>query len=111
MDAWPNSWAGIAKDEAVGRNMTDLLRPFILDLVQRHLAPKTLRRHLDNLWLIGGEIIRQLHDTPSRRKKAAKALLLDATADGEVCWISGLTEAQQRTVDATARKLFGFLVS
>lgn len=111
MDAWPRSWAGIAQDEAVGQNLTDLLRPFILDLVQRHLAPKTLRRHLDNLWLIGGEIIRQLHDTPSRRTTPAKILLLDATAAGEVCWVSGLTEAQQRTVDATARKLFGFLVS
>lgn len=111
MDAWPTSWAGIAKDEGVGRNLTDLMRLFVLSLVQRHLAPKTIRRHLDNLWVIGGEIIRQLHDTPSRRTKAAKILLLDATADGELCWVSGLTEAQQRTVDATARKLFGFLVS
>jgi len=86
------------------------MRPFVLYLVQRNLAPKTIRRHLDNLWVIGGEIIRELHDTPSRRKKSAQILLLDATADGDVRWVSGLTEAQQRTLDATARKLFGFLV-
>ena len=29
------------------------------------LSPKTIRRHVNNLWTLGGEIIRDLHYTPS----------------------------------------------
>ena len=28
------------------------------------LSPKTIRRHVNNLWLLGGEIIRDLHYDP-----------------------------------------------
>jgi hypothetical protein len=30
--------------------------------------PETIRRHVDNLWILGGEIIRDLNYTPSLRK-------------------------------------------
>lgn len=111
MDPWPKSWAGIAKDEAVGRELTDLMRPFLVHLHQQNLSTKTLRRHLDNLWLIGGEVIRQLHDDSVLRKNTARTLLLDAIPDGDAILIGDLTEAQQRSLDATARKLFHFLCS
>jgi hypothetical protein len=39
------------------------------------LSPKTIRRHVNNLWLLGGEIIRDLHYDPSLRKKAADRFL------------------------------------
>ena len=109
MDPWPESWAGIAKDESVGRDLTELMRPFLLHLYQQNFSAKTLRRHLDNLWLIGGEVIRQLHDDAAPRKKATRTLLLDAIRDGEAVLIGDLTEAQHRNLDATARKLFHFL--
>jgi hypothetical protein len=109
MEPWPKSWAGIAKDEAVGRDLTDLMRPFLAHLHQHNLSAKTLRRHLDNLWLIGGEVIRQLHDDSALRKKDSRTLLLDAIYDGEAPLIGDFTEAQQRSLDSTARKLFHFL--
>lgn len=111
MDRWPKSWAGISKDEAVGRELIDLMRPFLVHLHQHNFSAKTFRRHLDNLWLIGGEIIRQLHDDSDLRKNATRTLLLDAIRDGEAVLIGDLTEAQHRSLDATARKLFHFLRS
>lgn len=109
MAEWPSSWAGFPKDEAVGRDLTALMRPFFLQLVQHNFSAKTLRRHLDNLWLIGGEIIRDINDHPKLRKKPARTLLLNALAHGEAVFIADLPEEQQRSLDATARKLFVFL--
>src|SRR5580693_6622005 len=33
------------------------------------LSPKTVQKYVDNLWALGGEIIRDLNETPSLRKK------------------------------------------
>jgi hypothetical protein len=38
-------------------------RPFIEHLAASSLSPKTIRRHMDNLWLLGGDIIRDLSST------------------------------------------------
>ena len=109
MEEWPASWAGSAADESVGRALVLSLQPFITYLHEQKLSPKTVRRHLDNLWVIGGEIIRRLHNVPSLRKKSANELLLDAVAAGEAPLVQQLTEAEQATLDATARKLLRFL--
>lgn len=109
MDPWPRSWAGVDADEPIGRDLVAVLRPFMLHLQQKNLSPRTLRRHLDNLWLIGGETIRKLHDDPALRTERASELLLQAIADGEAPFVHDLTEAEQTAMDATARKLLRFL--
>lgn len=67
MEDWPRSWAGTDEDEPVGRRLMAVLHLFMTHLQQHDLSARTLRRHLDNLWLIGGEIIRQLDDDPVLR--------------------------------------------
>ena len=58
-------------------------RPFIEHLAASSLSPKTIRRHVDNLWLLGGEIIRDLNYTPALRKVPAEKLIRDVVgADG-----------------------------
>ena len=81
MDEWPQSWAGDEDDEPIGRHLTAMMRPFMAHLHGEKLSPRTLRRHLDNLWLIGGEIVRQLNDDPPLRTKPIADLLLDAVAE------------------------------
>jgi hypothetical protein len=64
---------------------------------------------VDNLWMLGGEIIRDLNYTPSLRKVPAQRLLRDAVhADGGPLIHNGSEEAQ-RSLDATCRKLHRFL--
>jgi hypothetical protein len=61
---------GLEKDLSPGEQLLALLRPFIEHLALSNLSPKTIRRHVDNLWLLGGEIIRDLHYDPALRESA-----------------------------------------
>ena len=111
LDNWPRSWMGLEKDLPPGEELVACLRPFIKHLASSSLSSKTIRRHVDNLWILGGEIIRDLNYTPSLRKVAAQRLLRDAVhADGGPLVHNG-SEEQQHSLDATCRKLHRFLVS
>ena len=69
-----------------------------------------MRRHVDNLWILGGEIIRDLHDTPSLRKRPVLGVLAQAVhRDGGPLIHHGGSEQQQRSFDATCRRLHLFL--
>ena len=109
LDNWPHSWRGLEKDLPPGEELVACLRPFIQHLASSSLSPKSIRRHVDNLWLLGGEIIRELNYTPSRRKVAAQRLLRDVVgADGGPLIHNG-SEEEQRSLDSTCRKLHRFL--
>ena len=109
LDNWPRSWMGLEKDLPPGEELVACLRPFIEHLASSNLSPKTIRRHVDNLWMLGGEIIRDLNYTPSLRKVAAQRLLRDAVhADGGPLIHNG-SEEEQRSLDSTCRKLHHFL--
>jgi hypothetical protein len=109
LDNWPRSWMGLEKDLPPGEELVACLRPFIEHLASSSLSPKTIRQHVDNLWMLGGEIIRDLHYTPSLRKVAAQRLLRDAVhADGGPLIHNG-SEEEQLSFDATCRKLHRFL--
>src|ERR1700738_5318951 len=109
LDNWPRSWMGLEKDVPPGEQLVDCFRPFIEHLASSNLSPKTIRRHVDNLWLLGGEIIRDLNLDPSQRKVAVHKLLRDAIgADGGPLIHNG-AEDEQRSFDSTCRKLHRFL--
>ena len=106
---WPHSWMGLEKDIPPGEELVACLQPFIEHLASSSLSPKTIRRHVDNLWTLGGEIIRDLNYTPSRRKVDAKQLLRDVVhADGGPLIYNG-SEEEQRSFDSTCRRLHRFL--
>jgi hypothetical protein len=39
-------------------------RPFIAHLASSNLSRKTIQKHVDNLWILGGEIIRDVNGDP-----------------------------------------------
>jgi hypothetical protein len=109
LDNWPRSWMGLEKDLPPGEELVACLRPFIEHLASSSLSPKTIRRHVDNLWMLGGEIIRDLNYTPSLRRVAMKRLLRDVLhADGGPLIHNG-SEEDQLSLDSTCRKLHRFL--
>ena len=75
---WPRSWMGLEKDLPPGEALIVCFRPFIEHLAAKGLAKTTICQHVDNLWAVGGEIIRDLHYDPSLRKKPADQLLRNA---------------------------------
>ena len=111
MDPWAASWAGSNADIPVGEKLVAELRPFIAHICSLDLTPKTMRRHLDNCWLIGGEIIRDVVESPKLGKMPPRKLLLKAIDSGYAPLVRSFSEAEQRSVDATARRLHRFLAS
>lgn len=71
-----------------GERIVHYLKPFLLHLLEQQLATKTLRRHRDNIWLLGGELIHE---------------------DGGPFIYPRITEPEQESFDATCRKLYRFV--
>jgi hypothetical protein len=66
---------GVEKDLPPGEKLVACFRPFLEGLVASDLSPKTTQKHVDNLWALGGEIIRDLHANPSLRRKSIERIL------------------------------------
>ena len=109
LEGWPRSWMGLEKDLPPGEALVVCFRPFIEHLANAGLSSKTVRQHVDNLWSLGGEIIRDLHSDPSLRKRTAERLLRDAVHQDGGPLVHNGSEEGQRSFDATCRKLHRFL--
>jgi len=111
LNGWPRSWMGEEEDIPPGEKLVDCFRPFLQTLATSDLSPKTIQRHVDNLWALGGEIIRNLNETPSLRRKSIEQIL-DGRIDeegGPLVYAHESEELQQRSLDSTCRKLYLFL--
>jgi hypothetical protein len=109
LEQWPGSWRYEERDLSPGQQMVECFKPFLRHLMSLDLSRKTLHKHRDNLWLLGGEIISDLHETPRLRKRPIDQVLLAALDDEDGPLISRASEDQQRSFDATCRKLHRFL--
>ncbi|MDQ2944576.1 MAG: hypothetical protein M3Y27_01295, partial [Acidobacteriota bacterium] len=69
----------------------------------------TIQKHIDNMWALGGEFIRDLHNDPSLRKKSVDRVLLPMIEYGGPLLYHG-AEDQQRSFDSTCRKFRNFLI-
>jgi len=101
---------GLEKDVPPGEKLVACFRPFLEHLASTSLSRKTIRKHVDNLWMLGGEIIRDLHEEPSLRRQNVEKILRDAIDDEYGPLIhGGSSEQQQNSFDSTCRKLHRFL--
>ncbi len=100
---------GFAEDVPPGEQIVASFRLFLNHLLQRQLSPTTLRKHVNNLWVLGGEIIRRLHDTPSLRRVAIDDLLFDVVEDGGPLPYGCDAEEEGRSFESTCRKFRRFL--
>jgi len=84
--------------------------PFLLHLLDQRLPKATLRRHRDNLWTLGGELIRCRYDDDDLAKTHVKDALRQLARDdgGPLMW-PRISESEQDSLDATCRKLNRFL--
>jgi hypothetical protein len=106
----PQRWMGLPEDIPYGEEIVIIFRPFAEDLLSEGYKDKTVKKHLDNLWLLGGELIREVNMDPDLRNKEAPVLLLEniGTYGGPYC--SHLEADEEfKSFDSTCRKLFNFL--
>jgi hypothetical protein len=110
LNGWPRSWMGLEKDLPPGEQLLTLFRPFLANLAASDLSPKTIQKHVDNMWALGGEFIRDLNYDPSLRKRPVEQHLFEMIEDGGPLLYDG-GEDQQRSFDSTCRKLRRFLTA
>ena len=110
LKGWPRSWMGLEKDLPPGEQLLALFRPFLEYLAASDLSPKTIQKHVDNMWTLGGEFIRDLHSDSSLRKKPVELVLRRMIEYGGPLLYHG-GEDQQRSFDSTCRKFHGFLTA
>ena len=109
---WAASWCGEERDVIPGERIVAVFTPFLLDLLAQGLSRKTRNLHRDNLWLLGGEIIRDINETPKLRKRPVGALIREVIANDEGPLIhGGFSEQAQRSFDSTCKKLNRFLAA
>lgn len=112
IDRWPQSWAGFPElDVSVGERMVAEMKPFLASLIVAGRAKKTIRRHSDYLWVLGGEIIRRVDIHEKDRKLSARALLLKYIDEtGGPLWNDARYEREHEAYDAVCRRPHQFLM-
>ena len=106
---WPDRWHGVGRDIPYGQGILDEMRPFVVHLISRGLKEKTIRKHMDNLWLLGGEIIRSVSTFDEYEVPPAENLRRNVDEEGGACCRHLHSEAAQLSYDGTCRKLHKFL--
>ncbi len=106
---WPESWMGDDRDLVPGQKLVEYFTPFLLHLAASGLTKKTIQKHVDNVWTLGGEIIRDLQETPKLRKKPVNEIVQALLEnDGSLIYHCD-SEQQQRSLESTCRKLHRYL--
>ena len=110
LDEWPRTWHFEEADIPAGQRIVEALTPFLLHLLDQGLARKTVRRHRDNLWLLGGELIRRRYDDKKLARMDAEVAIAHLVSDesGPLVY-PRISESEQDSLDATCRKLHKFL--
>jgi hypothetical protein len=92
---------GVEKDLPPGEKLVACFRPFLDGLVASDLSPKTIQKHVDNLWALGGEIIRDLHENPSLRRKSIEQILGDRIDEDGARWSTPWNRRRTNSVPST----------
>ena len=106
---WPERWMGEEKDLPPGRRLVECFTPFLMHLATSGLSGRTIQRHVDNIWVLGRKIIRDLNEDPSLRKVATEKLVRNVIHEDGGPLIHNGWEDEQRSFYSTCRKRHRFL--
>ncbi len=104
------TWRYDDSDIAPGTAIVALFKPFLLKLLGLKLSRRVFNRHRDNLWLVGGELIRRRQEqAPLRRLPTDQLIERFIDEDGGPLISSTMLDSEQDSIDGTCRKLHKFL--
>jgi hypothetical protein len=105
LEQWPTSWMYEARNLLPGQQMVECFKPFLRHLLRSKLSGRTLRKHRNNLWLLGGKIIANPHESPRLRKRPMEQVVFAALSDegGPLISHGPFDEQEQRSFDSTCR--------
>ena len=111
VDRWPESWAGFPDlDMPVGERIAAEIKLFLLALIAEHRTTKTVKKHADYLWILGGEIVRRTHFEERDRRLSGRALILKYIhAQGGPLWNDVRYVREHEAYDGVCARLYRFL--
>ena len=107
---WPNRWQGMPEDIEYGQQIIAIFEHFIRRLISDKLNRKAIEIHIDNLWLLGGELIRLINQDQDNRDKVPLELLMENIGQEGGPYCRHLqTENEIKSFYSTCGKLYKFL--
>jgi len=106
---WPNSWEGVEEDLPYGQGLLKVMRPFIEYLIAEGLSHRTIRNHMNNLWLLGGEIIRAVSLDDDYMSPPIEKLRRSVDRLGGPACRHLDSQRQEELYHATCKKLYKFM--
>jgi hypothetical protein len=100
---------GRGKGSSARPKLVEYFMPFLLHLAESGLSKRTIQNHVDNMWLLGGEIIRDVNEEPRLRKSPPEQLVRNVIHEDGGPLIHNGWEDEQRSFDSTCRKFHRFL--
>jgi hypothetical protein len=108
LDTWPRSWMGMEEDIPPGERLVECFRPFIESLATSGKSHRTIQKHVDNMWALGGEFITELNYDPPLRKRPVDRVLREMVRyRGPL--LRHADEEQQASFDTTCEMFRRFL--
>ena len=109
IDNWPTSWKITSKDTEYGKKLIKLMKPFIVELSNTY-SSKTVKMHVDNLWLLGSYTVERINRNEKHRNIAPCLFLTTFIDSWDGPMIHDLSEKEQNSFDGTCRKFYKYLV-
>ncbi len=110
LQQWTDTWEIISSDPPIGKELLNVIQTFVSTMTGQGLPLTTVNRHLLNLWLLCGEIIRYVRDDRKLKRLSSYELFLRfVDAEGGPSCSQLASEQEQQSFDATCRQLFQHL--
>ena len=106
---WPERWMGMDEDLEYGQKLLKYFEPFVFHIATGPLAEKTKKKHFDNLWLAGGELIRRVSDEADYEIDPKELILECFGIDGGPYCRHLETEYELNSYDSSCRKFYKFM--
>lgn len=107
---WPRSWSFEEQDIPFGQDLVKLFTPYLLHLLDSGYSIKTLKRHRDFIWMLGGRLIEERQLYRELRRLDARTILLRYIDDHDGGpLLDDRSEQEQGLFDAICRKLSRFM--
>jgi len=102
---------GDSADLLFGDKIIEAMRTFVQHLMESGLSDKTLKRHLDNLWLLGGEIVHDIHYHNEYKTADPANIIKEAVEFEGVSYHDSLcSDADLKSFKSTCRKYHNYLI-
>ena len=108
---WPDRWKGLEEDKIYGERLLKYFEPFVYQLAISSLTIKTIKKHIDNLWLAGGELIREVSMNGEYGRSPLDLISANFGMDGGPYCRHLETVDELRAYDSSCRKFYKFLMA